>query len=328
MNAPKSPTVIKADFKPAWWLPNHHMQTLWPVLFRRPPLTAIRRERLELPDGDFVDLDWTTGTSGPLVLLLHGLEGSLRSKYARGLLARLHNLGWRGVLMNFRGCSGEPNRQARAYHSGDTADLEFVIDTLRARETDPRLAAVGFSLGANVLLKWLGESGARSRLDAAVAVSVPFQLGITTRNLEAGFRRVYQDHLLKRLKRSMARKLDTHPEQVDAATLGRVSSIWEFDQHITAPLHGFAGADDYYARSSCHQYLAGIDTPTLIIQARDDSFVPADLVPRAAELAPKVRLELSPHGGHVGFVSGNWPLRGRYWLEERIPDYIRGFLET
>lgn len=302
------------------------MQTLWPVLFRRPPEPDTHRERLELPDGDFVDLDWTTGDSGPLVLLLHGLEGSLRSKYARGLLARLQGLGWRGVLLNFRGCSGEPNRHARAYHSGDTADLEFVIDRLRAREPGLRLAAVGFSLGGNVLLKWLGESGARSRLDAAVAVSVPFQLGLTTRNLENGFRRVYQEHLLKRLKRSMARKLDVHPEQVDATVLGDVASIWEFDERVTAPLHGFAGADDYYTRSSCRQFLAGIDTPTLILQAHDDSFVPEHVLPEAAELGPKVRMELSRHGGHVGFVSGGWPLRGRYWLEERIPDFLRGFL--
>lgn len=316
---------MPAQFTPAWWCRGPHLQTLWSSAFRRPPAIDLRRERLELPDGDFLDLDWTTGTRGPIVLVLHGLEGSSRSKYARGLLRRVAARGWRGVLMHFRGCSGEPNRLVRSYHSGETSDLARVVAYLRAHEPETPLAAVGFSLGGNALLKWLGETGRRAPLAAAVAVSVPLLLARAADRLEIGFSRLYQWHLLRSLKRSVRikRQRVALPLRADVATL---NSFWEFDEHVTAPLHGFRGADHYYAESSSKPYLRRIAVPTLLIQARDDPFLWPDVLPTPEELSASVTLEVPDHGGHVGFVAGRLPWRARYWLEERIPEYLENFL--
>ena len=316
--------ISPSDFRPAWWLPNAHLQTLWPTLFRRGLKAALRRERLELPDGDFLDLDWTAGDTGPIVVVLHGLEGSSRSPYAQGILSALHEGGWRAVLMHFRGCSGEPNRLTRWYHSGETSDLALVVEWLRQRRAP--LAAVGFSLGGNVLLKWLGERGEQAPLAAAVAVSVPFDLKQCAIRLETSFSRLYQWKLLRSLQRNIRRKFSLLPCPVALADLRRAKTFREFDDLITAPLHGFVSADDYYARSSSRQYLKGIRIPTLILHALDDPFMTPDAVPRASELSPSVTLELSVRGGHVGFVEGTWPWTPNYWLEHRIPRYLSAYL--
>ena len=313
-------------FKPAWWCRGPHGQTLWARLARRPPHVALQRERLELPDGDFIDLDWTEKGSGPIVIVLHGLEGSSDSPYARGLLRAIERRGWRGVVMHFRGCSGEPNRLARSYHSGDTGDLDFLAATLRRREPRTRLATVGFSLGGNVLLKWLGKAGGVTPLHAAVAVSVPFVLHGAAERLQQGFSRLYQWQLLHSLRQTVAAKQRHMELPLIRRDLSTLKNFRDFDEYVTAPLHGFDSADHYYTASSSRQYLEGITVPTLLLHASDDPFMTESAIPRPDELSESVTLELSPHGGHVGFVAGVWPWRPRYWLDERIPAYLARYL--
>lgn len=313
-------------FRAPWWLRSAHLQTVFSPLLRRGPKPALERQRIELADGDFVDLDWTRGAAGPLVLILHGLEGSSDSPYARGMLACVRDNGWRGVLMHFRGCSGEPNRLPRSYHSGDTADVAEVVAALQAREDVSAVAVVGYSLGGNVLLKWLGELGAGAPLAAAVAVSTPFELSLAADRLSRGLSRVYQRRLLAEMCAKLRRKFDdgSCPVDLEAACASR--DFWEFDDRVTAPLHGFRDVHDYYARSSSRQYLHGIRIPTLIVHALDDPFMMPAVVPRPDELSPSTVLEVSTHGGHVGFVHGALPWRPRYWLEERIPAFLRTHL--
>lgn len=319
--------IQTSDFRPAPWLRNPHLQTLWASLLRRRPDLQTRPERLELPDGDFVDLLWSGPAGAPVVIVLHGLEGSVRSRYAAGIMAAIVARGWRGVLMHFRGCSGVPNRLPRSYHSGDTGDIRYLVETLRAREPQTPLAAVGYSLGGNALLKYLGESGDGSRLSAAVAVSVPFDLDNAAQRLERGFSRLYQSHLLASMRRKLRLKFDGRPGPLDLDELPRLRDFRTFDDRVTAPLHGFAGVDDYYTRCSSRRYLRGIRTRTLIVHSSDDPFMTAQAIPRTDELSPSTRLELSTHGGHVGFISGRWPWAARYWLEERIVAFLDDFAD-
>lgn len=321
MNGP--PDIEPADFRPAWWLPGPHAQTLWPVLCRRRPRVPLRRERLELPDGDFLDLDWTRGEQGPIVLVVHGLEGSSDSHYAAGMLAAADRRGWRGVVMHFRSRSGEPNRLARSYCAGDTADIAHVVDRLHQRQPATPLAVVGYSLGGNALLKWLGETADDPPLRAAVAVSVPFLLEDTARRLGKGFSRLYQWHLLGKLKRGYRDKFRHRTDgPVALDQLSVLQNFYAFDDRITAPLHGYASVSDYYTRASCRQFLGRIRVPTLILHALDDPFMSPETAPNAAELSSHIRLELSRNGGHVGFVAGPWPWRANYWLEQRIPAFL------
>jgi len=315
--------ITTSRFVPAWWLRNRHLQTIVPNTFRRLPRLELRRERIELPDGDFVDADWTANTHGPIVVLLHGLEGSRDSRYAAWLLRRVHDLGWRGVLLHFRGCSGEPNRLARGYHSGHTEDFDHFLKLLRQREPDSDIAAVGYSLGGNVLLKWLGETGDAGSLFTAVAVSVPFRLEECSSAIERGFARIYQSHLLRRMRASTLRRLHLIQQAGFSPRLDRVNTFRRFDDAITAPLHGFRNAEDYYAKCSSIGFLRHIRTPTLVLHALDDPFMTPRVIPSEEDLSPAVTLELSSHGGHVGFVSGRWPWKPRYWLEERIIAHLR-----
>ncbi len=312
----------EGGFKPAWWCRGPHSQTLWAPLFRRGPRIRVKRERLELPDGDFIDLDWSVGDGAPVIIILHGLEGSSRSPYVRGMFAALQQQGMRPMVMHFRGCSGEPNRLARGYHSGDTNDLAFVVRTLREREPHTPLAAVGYSLGGNVLLKWLGESGNSAGLYAAAAVSVPFVLQNSSKRLDRGFSRLYRRCLLSCLRRSLQRKFrgTTPPFRADAAAAAR--TFHEFDNAVTAPLHGFQNAEHYYAASSSRPYLRRITVPTLIVHAADDPFLSRELIPSTDDVSPQVSLEIPAHGGHVGFIGGSWPGQPRFWLEERIPVFL------
>lgn len=319
--------LTESEFRPAWWLSSAHLQTLWAPLFRRPTRLQLRRERFELDDGDFLDLDWTTGESGPVVLVLHGLEGSSQSPYALGLLAALQRRGWRGAVMHFRGCSEEPNRLERSYHSGETGDLSTVVNRLRSREPDMKLGVIGCSLGGNVLLKWLGETGEKAPIDAAVAVCVPFLLGDVADRLDRGFSRVYRQHLLRALRRKLRRKYSTRapPPELDFRVIERAKTMRSFDDAVTAPLHGFANAEEYYRCSSCRQFLGSIARPTLILHALDDPFMIEAVVPERDELSPTTRLELSARGGHVGFVNGP-PWKPGYWLEDRVPAFVAAFL--
>ena len=312
-----------SPFNPAWWCRNPHLQTLWPVIFRRWLRPPLRRERLELPDGDFADLDWSLNNNGPIVILFHGLEGGSKSHYARSMLTTLPRYGMRVVLMHFRGCSGEANRLARAYHSGDTGDIDFLVRTLKAREPNTPLAAIGYSLGGNALLKWLGEQGEQAPVQCAAAISVPFLLLESSRHLNRGFARFYQWHLLKSLKKSVRRKAEKFSPPAPLDEVARMKSFYQFDNHITGPLHGFRDAMHYYTASSSRQYLNRIRIPTLLVHATDDPFMPARVIPGTAELSPAITLALQHHGGHVGFVAGRWPWRARYWLEERIPAWLK-----
>ncbi|MES9946920.1 MAG: hydrolase [Candidatus Thiodiazotropha sp.] len=315
--------LIKSDFEPAWWLPSPHLQTLWPSLFRRHLPLELRRERVELRDGDFIDIAWH-GSKGPLVLLIHGLEGSLESHYATTLISALNSAGFRCLFMHLRGCSGVPNRLQRSYHSGATEDLVDTVEFLRLKEELPK-AVVGISLGGNLLLKYLGESGCDSAFSAAVAVSVPFNLKSAVKRLEHGFSRVYSRHLLRKLLKSHAQKCRSMSIP-DTDNISSISTIYEFDDRITAIQNGFVDADDYYQRSSCAQFLKHITTPTLILHARDDPFMQPQDVPDLQDLGPGVSLELSDCGGHVGFVQGKLPWRPVYWLDRRVPAFLKHVL--
>lgn len=314
--------VAEPGFRAARWCGGPHAQTLWPYLFRVRPQPRYRRERLELPDGDFLDLDWAgpDDASGPLVVILHGLEGSSSSHYVRALAENLSRRGITSVVMHQRGCGGEPNRLPRFYHAGETGDLGYLLS--RLRESSPeRLCAVGYSLGGNILLKWLGETGYDSLLDAAVGVSVPFRLDLGAQRLERGLSRLYQSYLVGSMKRSAAHKRRRMALPVDLEAVAACRTFVEIDTCLTAPLHGFRDARDYYERSSCRQFLGAIQTPTLIVHARDDPFMAPSGIPTAGELSSTVRLELSARGGHCGFVAGA-PWRPRYWLDERVPAFI------
>ncbi len=310
--------IIPSTFKPLWWLANPHLQTLWPVLFGKKRIHG-RSERLELDDGDFLDLRWLDG-DGPLVVVVHGLEGSIDSHYAGAMMRALQEHGFHGLFMHLRGCSGESNRLDRSYHSGETGDLAIVVQHAARVTGKPVFAMIGYSLGANALLKWLGEEVGQAPLQRAVAVSVPFQLGDAARKLSTGFSRFYQSHLLERLRRNFRRKFRQRasPLQVD---VDRLRDFYSFDDQVTAPLHGFDSADDYYMQSSSRQYLKNIRCETLILHAQDDPFMYEESIPSNEELSPQVTLELSKHGGHVGFISGKW--LPRRWLESRIIRFLQ-----
>ncbi|MBT8128696.1 MAG: hydrolase [Gammaproteobacteria bacterium] len=309
-------------FKPAWWLPSPHLQTLWPVFFRNRSLPDLAPERLELDDGDFIDLCWSRNANKPVVLILHGLEGSIQSHYAGALMQTLEQAAYRPVFMHFRGCSGEPNRLARSYHSGDTADLARVADHINGITGTRLHAVIGFSLGGNVLLKWLGQSGHANTLQSAVAVSVPFMLADAASRMAQGFSHMYERHLIKSLKRSYLDKFKRIESPLEVE-IGTLNSFWSFDDSVTAPLHGFRDVEHYYGESSCRQYLSGIQVPTRIIHALDDPFMFPETVPGEDELGENVELLLTRHGGHVGFVSGRYPWRAEYWHESKIIEFLR-----
>lgn len=320
-------------FHPAWWLPGPHLQTLWSPLFRKKPPLPRQRERIELADGDFIDLDWCNPThmsGGPLILILHGLTGSSDSAYAWGLQKHCVQKGFPSVVMHFRGASGEPNRHARMYHSGDTVDVKLIAQLLSERGwTD--LFGVGYSLGGNVLLKWLGETGRRNPLRAAVAVSVPFELKLTAEAMDNGFSRTYRNDMLRSLKDSIENKrrwAKEHDAQVfaklnDLGDVQRHHTFRDYDHHVVAPLNGFVSADDYYQKCSSRAFVPNIHVPTLIIHSIDDPLMVPQVIPKPDELPAGVTLELYAQGGHVGFVAGRIPFKPEYWLERRV----WGFLE-
>ncbi len=318
--------IVTSRFNPAWWLPGGNLQTLWPYFFRRKLQTDLIRERLELPDGDFIDLCLTADTGGPIVVIFHGLEGCIDSHYARPTLAAVEQQGWRGVFMHFRGCGGEHNRLARSYHSGETGDIGFLIGHLHKRFPDVPIATVGYSLGGNALLKYLGEADRKGQVNAAIAISVPYVLAEGAKKLSSGFSRMYQRHLIGLLQRKIIAKFSSRDCPIDISNVLQLNNFFKFDDKITAPLHGFAGVDDYYSRSSSRQYLKSINVPTLLIHARDDPFMTEAVIPAENELSGFVQLELAETGGHIGFVSGGTPCHPVYWLEKRITEFLSTLL--
>jgi uncharacterized protein len=322
-------------FVPAWWMPGAHLQTAWARLARSRRLITFEREVLAAPDGDELILDHAAGPPGsPRVLLLHGLEGSAHSLHTQGLALLIARRGWRSTVLNFRSCARDPsdirrrlpNRRPRLYHSGDTQDLDFVVRTLVAREPGLSLHGIGFSLGGSVLLKWLGEAGAGSAIRAASVISVPYDLAVSARFLERRIGRIYARHFMTRLRMKTLALMAAFPHEtrhLRGDLIRAARTFGEFDSCVTAPLHGFASAEDYYQRSSSVGYLARIAVPTLCISSVDDPFCPPEGVTRALAAAGKsVSFEVTKRGGHVGFVAGRWPFRPIYWAEERATSWL------
>jgi uncharacterized protein len=325
-------------YRPAWFARGPHVHTLWARLFRRVGLPhGIQRLRWDTPDGDFVDVvrlpAAASATPRPRVVLLHGLEGTSRSPYARGLLHECARRGWGADLMLFRSCGGELNRARRFYHSGETGDLAWVVDRVLAEFPDAPLGLAGVSLGGNVLLKYLGERGdaVDRRIVGAAAVSVPFDLGRGSRWIGRGFGKVYEHYFLDSLKRKTREKARTHAGLVDLARLERVRTLLEFDDLVTGPLHGFESADDYYARSSSLHFLRDIRVPTLLLSAIDDPFLPCEVldeVRAAARDNARLTTEFPEEGGHVGFVAGHVPWRPFYYAEWRVTDFLAPLFDS
>lgn len=321
------------QFRPAWWLPGAHLQTLGARALRSRRGIRYRRERLELSDGDFLDLDFagpedtgvdhTTERASPLVLILHGLEGGATSGYVVETCRALLGRGIRAVAMNFRSRSGEPNRRAESYHAGKTDDLDRVLERLARIEPRVPLGAIGFSLGGNVLLKHLGESGDGSPLSAAAVVSVPFDLASSAACMERGLARIYSGYFLRSLRGSLRRKAERLPDALPLAPGLAARTIREFDDAVTAPVHGFRDAEHYYRSSSSRDRLDGIHVPTLVLHALDDPLVPSETVPiERIRGQPRLVDGIVSRGGQVGFVSGETPGRARFWAEDEVARFL------
>ncbi|MBI2778454.1 MAG: alpha/beta fold hydrolase [Gammaproteobacteria bacterium] len=307
------------------WLPGGHLQTIYTALLTSAPRIAYTRERWDTPDGDFIDVDWLNNSAcGPLVVFFHGLEGSSRGHYVRSLMEKLQHSGWRGIAVNFRGCSGEPNRLPRAYFAGDSAEIDWILRRLRALNPDSLIFAAGVSLGGNALLKWLGEQGdnACGIINAALTVSAAMDLQATGNALDSGgFNQLYAAHFLRTLKKKASQKLEQYPGLFDRELLKHVKTLRAFDDLFTAPLHGYKNTDDYWTRASSKPGLINIRVPTLLINARNDPFLPASALPRSEQVSACVTLEFPEEGGHMGFISGPFP--GRHaWLPERILEFF------
>ncbi|MBI4989914.1 MAG: hydrolase [Rhodocyclales bacterium] len=303
------------------WLPGGHAQTIWPVLRKGAP-PPYRRERWDTPDGDFIDIDWLESeqaADAPLVVLFHGLEGSSASHYAGALMRALARRGWAGAVPHFRGCSGEPNRLPRAYHSGDSAEIDWILRRMRSRFPQRTIFAAGVSLGGNALLKWAGEQegAARDAVQAVAGVCAPLDLTAAGQALQQGLSLLYAKHFLVTLKGSSQAKLARFPGLFDEGRMRAAETLHDFDDAVTAPLHGFRDAADYWRRASSKPWLPGIRLPALVINALNDPFLPRQALPGAKEVSASVTLDYPAGGGHVGFVSGAFP--GHLdWLPRRL----------
>lgn len=326
---------MSSAFRRAWWLRNPHAQTIWGRVVRRPPRVATSVEVLATDDGDSLELHHLAATSAaaPHVLLLHGLEGSRHSHYVGGLLHQASARGWGATLLVFRGCGDAPNTARRFYHSGETSDLDFVFRTLRSRWVRAHWLLAGVSLGGNVMLKWLGERGddSKSLVAAAAAVSVPFDLEAGARRIAEGPFRIYDRSFLRSLRRKALTKAARIPGLLDGSAAARARTLFEFDDCVTAPVHGFASAHDYYSRSSSIRFLPRIRVATLLLSAADDPFLPPAVlqdVQRIADENSCLSPEFHSHGGHVGFVQGPWPWRADYYAERRVFAFFDQALAT
>jgi hypothetical protein len=309
-------------YRAPWWLPGGHAQTLYGVLFADSKVVW-QRERWETPDGDFIDVDRLPGDAeAPLVAVFHGLEGSSGSHYAGALARELGRRGWRGAVAHFRGCSGEPNRLPRAYHSGDADEIRWILRRMGAEARGAPLFAAGVSLGGNVLLKWLGEDEqARRVLRAAAAVSAPVDLMAAGDALGRGFNLVYTRAFLVTMKRKAEEKLARFPGLFDGEAMRRARTLREFDDVVTAPLHGFRDTDDYWTRASAKPVLGRIQVPTLLLNARNDPFLPEAALPGRADVSREVRLEFPEEGGHAAFVSAPFP-GDIDWMPRRVTAFF------
>lgn len=316
-------------YRAPWWLPGGHLQTIYPYLALRATPPAYQRERIDTPDGDFVEFDWVEATrEAPTVVLFHGLEGCSRSHYARNLMRAVSARGWRGVVAHFRGCSGEPNRLQRAYHSGDADEIDWMLRLIASR-TNNIVFAVGVSLGGNALLKWLArqQQQARSIIAAACAISAPIDLMVAGHRLGKGFNRFYGLHFLRTLKPKAMEKLGRFPDTSRARRVRKAWTLREFDDAFTAPVHGFRDVHDYWTRASTISELGKIAVPTLIVHARNDPFLPGQFLPGARQQNNNIEFEFTDQGGHVGFVTGAFP-GNLSWLPQRVLGFFGAHVET
>lgn len=310
-------------YEPAFIFRNPHLNTIYPHLFRKVTGIKYTRERLSTPDGDFIDLDFSSVASSKLVIIAHGLESNSNETYVKGMVKSFNKRKWDSVVMNFRGCSGEANLLPRSYHSGATEDLTCVIDYLKAHKNYAEIVLVGFSLGANLILKYLGESGhsIASSIQAAVAVSAPCCLKGSSTKLSKRSNQIYMQRFVTLLKEKMKQKAKTFPGLVNYRDFRSVRSFQEFDDLYTAPFHGFRNAEDYWEQCSSKKYVESIKIPTLLINSLDDPFLNEECFPfKAAALNKNFQLETPAYGGHVGFVS--LKNKGEYWHETRAANFI------
>lgn len=324
--------LTKSKFRPAWWLRNPHAQTLWAAKVHPAPWPRTIHERITTPDGDFLDLNWTEAGDGAVVILFHGLTGSGKSRYIRSIMKELQGSGYRCVLMHFRGCSGEPNITAGSYHSGHTADIDYTINLVAQRYPAQKIIAVGYSLGGNALLKYLAQNRTNP-LHFAMSISPPLLLAEGAQRLNTGFSKLYQWNLVGQLIDAVQAKDKRYPElKLHKLDYENIKTLVEFDEKITAPLHGYASAEDYYEKASTLADLKIIDTPTHIIFARNDPFFTENCLPSSdSAMSEKVTFEIIDRGGHVSFINGHVPLMGRDWLRVRVMKLITraiGFDQT
>ena len=315
-------------FEPAWWLRSPHLQTLWPHYFRKAEPLETKDERFELMDGDFIDAQWVGSKSGPIVIVLHGLEGSIKSIYANAMLSAIVKQGWRGLFLHFRNCSHNTNRMDVTNHIGDTLDIMNILSIIRHREPNVNLGCIGFSFGANVLLKLLGQMGSRCKIQAGACISPPFKLDVCSNFGKSSLAcRMYERQLVHYMKCSIYRKFKNRKDApVDLAVMGKCNTFRQFDSVVTAPLHGFLSLDEYYRDSSSYQYLSGVRTPTLVLHALDDPLIPLAATPKLSEFSPYTIAEYYSHGGHLGFVSGQQLGVAQYWLEKRVINFLKVLL--
>ena len=340
-----APSLLSAEpYSAQFWLPSGHLQTIYPSLFATVPDVEYRRERWELADGDFIDVDWIKSsalntladttktiaetqqimTSTPIVVLFHGLEGNSQSYYAKALMAATKAKGWRGVVIHFRGCSGEPNRLPRVYYAGDTAEIEMMLSRVKTMAPNAPIYAVGVSLGGNALLKWLGESSehANTVLIKAAAVSAPMDLTASAYALDAGLNRIiYTPRFVDSMRPKALAMSQRFPGLLDDEKIKSAKTIHDIDNAVTAVLYGAKDADDYYAKNASKPWLGKITLPTLVINAKNDPFMPSKYLPTTAEVSNQVTLEYTEEGGHVGFVTSPFPGNVE-WLPKHLLEFF------
>ncbi|GHE99934.1 hydrolase [Thalassotalea profundi] len=322
--------LTSSTFTPAWWLSNPHLQTIAAKWFRRNEKINTFREILQLPDHDSLELAWTEipnkQEKKPIIILLHGLEGSVDSHYAKGMLQALKNQGWIGVLMHFRGCGQHPNKLGRSYHSGDIEDVTYLASLIETRYPASKKAIIGFSLGGNVLANYLAKT-VNHNISAGVMICAPFDLASCSKRINKGLSKIYQKYLINMLKNSARTKIHQNKVQhINQTQLKNITTMWDFDNQYTAPLNGFVDAQDYYHQASGKPLLNKINTPCLVLHAQDDPFLCHNSTIEQLDLNDNVHFEVSQKGGHVGFISGNNPLNPMYWLEHRVPQYLTRYL--
>ncbi len=321
---------IDHHFKAPWWLRNAHLQTITAKWLRRNAYLASIKQVVELPDNDFIELAWTekpkSNNHKPIIVLLHGLAGSIDSHYIKGMLAAIKQKGWIGVLMHFRGCGEQKNRQGRSYHSGATEDIDYISQYLQKKYQQSPFALIGFSLGGNVAVRYLAQSQ-NNPYQAACIICAPLQLANCSQRMNQGFAKNYQKYLLQTLKTSTKEKIYhkkiTHISQ---DTLNKITNLYDFDQQVTAPLNGFTSAEDYYQQASGLPLLDKISRPCLLIHANDDPFLDHNDALTTPINNSKLEFAISQHGGHLGFISGNNLFKPNYWLEQRIPTLLGKYL--